>query len=1115
MVRERGSASVLVLGVVLAMLAVVGTIAAAGRVQSDLVRTATAADAAALAGAAAVVGLVAGAPCPVAAAVAVSNGVELARCTVDGAAVTVRVTLRSGVFALGAASRAGPALDSAIHGSSNGARTTPGRGPSGHRVYGVPVGQPDIGTRHSVGLARSASDGRLHHRSRSHVPGTKKLVIVESPAKAKTIAQYLGDGYEVQASVGHIRDLVEPKNLPADLKKGSLGKFSVDVENGFEPYYVVSDAKKKTVADLKRALKDADELYLATDEDREGEAIAWHLLQVLKPKVPVKRMVFHEITKEAIQRAQEATRELDTALVDAQETRRILDRLYGYEVSPVLWRKVGPGLSAGRVQSAATRLVVDRERERLAFVSVNYWDLTARFSKTDDAAVFTARLARLAGTRVASGRDFDDRGNARGEAVRLDEASAGRLSAVLQQGSAVVRSVESKPYTRRPAAPFTTSTLQQEAARKLRFSARQTMSVAQSLYENGHITYMRTDSASLSQQAIAAARKQASELYGSETIPDKPRSYAGKSKNAQEAHEAIRPAGDTFKTPSQMQGVLRGNDWRLYDLIWKRTVASQMADAKGSTASVVIGVTSPESVDGLTQTASGTDAEFTASGTVITFRGFLNAYEEGKDEDRHESAEQADTTLPQMAERDVLGVDEVEAKGHDTSAPPRYTEASLVKTLEELGIGRPSTYAAIISTIVDRGYVTPRGTALVPNWIAFSVVRLLEEYFHDLVEYDFTAGMEDDLDRIAGGEADRVDWLTGFYFGNDDQRGLRKVIDNLGEIDAREINSVELAPGLVLRIGKYGPYIETPSDDPETPRRVNVPEDLAPDELTAEKAKELVEAPVVGDRVVGINPASGKEVLAKDGRFGPYVTERTPEPEPVVDPTTGEVLSPDATAADATAAGATAADATAAAATTATATAENTAATTAAKAPAKKRATKKPAAPKERTASLFKSMDPATVDLETALKLLDLPRVVGVDPETGNEITAQNGRYGPYLKKGTDTRTLPSEDAIFDIDLPGAIELYAQPKYGGRAASSAIKEFEADPVSGKPIKMKDGRFGPYVTDGETNATIPRGEEVEAVDFERAVQLLADKRAKGPAKPKAKRAPAKKAPAKKK
>ncbi|ROS63932.1 DNA topoisomerase I [Curtobacterium sp. PhB172] len=939
------------------------------------------------------------------------------------------------------------------------------------------------------------------------MPGTKKLVIVESPAKAKTIAQYLGDGYEVQASVGHIRDLVEPKNLPAELKKGSLGKFSVDVDNGFEPYYVVSDAKKKTVAELKRALKDADELYLATDEDREGEAIAWHLLQVLKPKVPVKRMVFHEITKEAIQRAQEATRELDTALVDAQETRRILDRLYGYEVSPVLWRKVAPGLSAGRVQSAATRLVVDRERERLAFVSANYWDLSARFEKAGESS-FSARLARIQGTRVASGRDFDDRGALSGDVVRLDEAAAASLTTVLERaGDATVRSVDSKPYTRRPAAPFTTSTLQQEAARKLRLSPRQTARAAQTLYENGYITYIRTDSVSLSKQAIDAARKQAADLYGAATVPDKPRLYASKSKNAQEAHEAIRPSGDSFRTPQELQGTLTGVEWRLYDLIWKRTVASQMADAKGSTASIVLGIASTESVEGITSTANGTDAEFTASGTVITFRGFLSAYEEGRDEDRHESSERAgqDVALPDVKQGEHLEVHDVLAKGHDTTPPPRFTEASLIKTLEELGIGRPSTYPTISPTIIDRGYVSLRGTQLVPNWIAFSVVRLLEEYFGELVEYDFTAEMEEDLDRIARGDADRVDWLKGFYFGggDDDQRGLRTVIDNLGEIDAREINSVELAPGLTLRIGRYGPYIEVPSDDPEKPRRVNVPEDLAPDELTVEKAKELVDAPVIGDRVVGINPDTGKEVLAKDGRFGPYVTERTPEPEPTVDPKTGEVV--DAAAAPEPAAAEPA---------MAEAPAETT---TGKKAPAKKapakKTTKKAAAPKERTASLFKSMDPATVDLETALKLLDLPRVVGQDPETGNDITAQNGRYGPYLKKGTDTRTLPGEDAIFDIDLPGALEIFSQPKYGGnRAASSALKEFEADPVSGKPIKMKDGRFGPYVTDGETNATIPKGEDVEAVDHARAVQLIADKRAKGPVK---KKTPARRAPAKKK
>jgi len=920
-----------------------------------------------------------------------------------------------------------------------------------------------------------ASDGR------GEVPGTKKLVIVESPAKAKTIAQYLGDGYEVQASVGHIRDLIEPKNLPPELKKGSLGKFSIDVDNNFTPYYVVSDAKKKTVADLKRALKDADELYLATDEDREGEAIAWHLLEVLKPKVPVKRMVFHEITKEAIQRAQESFRELDTDLVDAQETRRILDRLYGFEVSPVLWRKVGPGLSAGRVQSAATRLVVDRERERLAFVSASYWDLTATLNaaSASGAGTFDARLARLDGKRVASGRDFDDRGVLSGDAVALDEAAAERLAAALRLDSTsfTVTSVESKPYTRRPAAPFTTSTLQQEAARKLRFSARQTMSVAQGLYENGHITYMRTDSSTLSQQALDAARSQAARLYGAETVPDKPRLYASKSKNAQEAHEAVRPAGDVFKTPAELSTVLRGNDFKLYDLIWKRTIASQMADARGSTASVTIAG----------KTADAGTAEFTASGTVITFRGFLSAYEEGHDETRN--AEEADASLPPLTEGQVLALQELEAKGHETSPPPRYTEASLVKALEELGIGRPSTYASIISTIVDRGYVTPRGTALVPSWVAFSVVRLLEDHFGDLVEYDFTAEMEEDLDLIADGTADRVEWLNSFYFGSDKHRGLRTVIDNLGDIDARSINSIQIAPDITLRIGKYGPYLEVPADDGgDIPRRVNVPDDLAPDELTPEKARELIAAPVNTDRELGVNPANGKLVVSKDGRYGPYVTEVEPEVEAPaeaavetvhsVDPDTGEVVD----------------------------TTEKP----------KKKPTKKKAAtaPKPRTASLFKTMDPATVDLATALKLLDLPRVVGQDPETGADITAQNGRYGPYLKKGTDSRSLDTEDQIFDIELPAALEIFAQPKYGARRPSSALKEFDADPVSGKPIKVRDGRFGVYVTDGETNATIPRGEDVDGLDFDRAVQLLADKRAKGPAKPKAKRAPAKRAPAKK-
>ena len=894
------------------------------------------------------------------------------------------------------------------------------------------------------------------------MPDTKKLVIVESPNKVKSIAQYLGDGYEVMASVGHIRDLIEPKNLPPELKKGSLGKFSVDVENEFEPYYVVSDQKKKTVADLKRALKNADELLLATDEDREGEAIAWHLVEVLKPKVPVKRMVFHEITREAIEKARDNTREIDTALVDAQETRRILDRLYGYEVSPVLWRKVGPGLSAGRVQSAATRLVVDRERERLAFVPASYWGLTAQLAP-EDANAFEARLARIDGDRVATGRDFDDHGRLTTKARTLDEASATTLAAAIRQPSTTVAvsKVDSKPYSRRPAAPFTTSTLQQEAARKLRFSARQTMSVAQTLYENGYITYMRTDSASLSQQATNAARTQAAKLYGPETVPDKPRTYASKSKNAQEAHEAIRPAGEVFRTPAELEKSLRGPELRLYDLIWKRTVASQMADAKGQTASVTV---EARITDG---PLDGTIAEFTASGTVITFRGFLNAYEEGRDEERNADAA-GDAKLPPLTVGQALGVEDVAADGHETTPPPRYTEASLVKALEELGIGRPSTFASIISTIIDRGYVTQRGQALVPSWVAFSVVRLLEDYFGDLVQYDFTAEMEEDLDLIADGTADRVEWLNSFYFGSDKHKGLRRVIDNLGEIDARSINSIAITDDVTLRIGKYGPYLEVQEPgaaEDATPRRVNLPPELAPDELTPAKAKELIEAPVQTDRELGTNPESGKLVLAKDGRFGPYVTEADPEPEPQVDPQTGEVVEPKKTA--------------------------------------------KKAAAKPRTASLFKTMDLATIDLGTALQLLDLPRTVGADPETGTEIQAANGRYGPYLKKGTDTRSLPSEDDIFGIDLPGALELFAQPKYGNRRASSALKEFDADPVSGKPIRIKDGRFGAYVTDGETNATIPRGETVDEVDFDRAVQLLADKRAKGPAakKPAAKRATA--------
>ncbi len=899
----------------------------------------------------------------------------------------------------------------------------------------------------------------------------KKLVIVESPTKMKSSQGYLGDDYEVLSSVGHIRDLASKKEIPAD-KKAAYGKYSIDVENDFDPYYVVNDRKTKTVAELKRALKTADEVLLATDGDREGEDIAWHLLEVLKPKVPVRRMIFHEITKDAIREAAEHTRDLDVSLVDAQETRRVLDRLYGWDVSPVLWRKVGSGregtaLSAGRVQSAATRMVVERERERMAFVSASYWDVEALASQAGSS--FTTRLNRLDGAPIARGGDYDDNGQLKKAVVVLDEAQARALAdAVTAAGRATVAKVEAKPGTRSPRAPFTTSTMQQEAGRKLSMSAKHAMGVAQRLYEKGFITYMRTDSVALSAQAISAARAQAVSLYGDKAVPASPRVYKSKSKNAQEAHEAIRPSGENFRTPASVASSLDRDEQKLYDLIWKRTVASQMADAKYETTTVTLTVQADEKV-----------AEFTASGTVYTFKGFLEAYEEGADEKRNGRDDDEDQSLPAVAVGDELAVSDVEPKGHSTSPKPRYTEASLVKALEEKGIGRPSTFASIIGVILDRGYVTKRGQALVPSWLAFSVVRLLEEHFADLVDYDFTAALEDDLDAIARGEQRRTEWLKEFYFGSDKQIGLRHIVDNLGEIDARELNSTRITDTATLRFGKYGPYLEVtePGADPEAkPRIVNIPEDLAPDELTPEKAQELIDAPVAGDRVLGENPDNGKLIVVKDGRFGPYVQELEPEEPEEVDAATGEVIEQP-----------------------------------------KKRATKKEAAPKPRTASLFRSMSVDTIDLDTALQLLSLPRVVGVDPESGTEITAQNGRFGPYLKKGTDSRSLDDEKQIFDITLEEALAKYAEPKYGARRASSALKEFDADPVSGKPIKLKDGRFGPYVTDGETNATVPRGEDAMAITFERAVELIADKRAKGPAPKKTaarKTTTTRKAPAKK-
>ncbi len=869
-----------------------------------------------------------------------------------------------------------------------------------------------------------------------------KLVIVESPAKARTIEGYLGRGYVVESSIGHIRDLPQSAaDIPAKLKGESWARLGVDVDNNFEPVYVVSRDKKSHMTKLKGLLKDADELYLATDEDREGEAIAWHLLDELKPKIPVHRMVFHEITPQAINAAVENPRQIDMDLVEAQEARRILDRLYGYEVSPVLWRKVMSGLSAGRVQSVATRLVVDRERERMKFRVASYWDLEGTFDAGEkhDQRMFPARLHSIDETRVARGSDFGQDGELKSsgkKVVHLTKSRAEALADALHDTDFEVRSVESKPYTRRPYAPFRTTTLQQEASRKLGFSASSTMSVAQRLYENGYITYMRTDSTTLSETAISAARSQARDLYGPEYIPDAPRVYASKVKNAQEAHEAIRPAGDQFRTPAQTG--LTGDQFRLYELIWMRTIASQMRDAQGNSVSIRLGGTA----------RTGEDVVFSASGRVITFHGFLKAYVEGTDEGV--SSDDQETRLPNVSEGDAVSAASIRAEGHSTKPPARYTEATLIKELEEREIGRPSTYASIIGTILNRGYVYKKGTALVPAWLAFSVIRLLEEHFARLVSYEFTAGMEDVLDEIAGGRRDRNTELAEFYFGSGQVEGLKKLVSELGEIDAKELATFPIAgpngseSGIALRVGKYGPYLEGPGDD-GTPlaKKANVPDDLPPDELTLDKAKELLANPAGEEIPLGTHPDTGLEVVAKNGRYGPYVTELLPEDAP-------------------------------------------------------KKA-------KPRTGSLFKDMSLDTISLEQAVKLLSLPRVVGTDPESGDEITAQNGRYGPYLKKGTDSRSLETEQQLFDITLEQALAIYAQPKQRGRAAASApLKELGNDPVSGQPVVVKAGRFGEYVTDGEYNATLRKDDSVEAITIERAAELLAERRAKGPAKKAAKR-----------
>ncbi len=854
-----------------------------------------------------------------------------------------------------------------------------------------------------------------------------KLVIVESPAKARKIGSFLGDEYVVEASVGHIRDLPQrAADIPKEFKQFAWAKEGVNIEEDFAPLYVINPDKKSKVAELKELMKDADELILATDEDREGEAIAWHLIEVLRPKIPVRRMVFHEITKDAIQKAAKETRDLDYRLVDAQETRRVLDRLYGYRLSPVLWKKVMPRISAGRVQSVATRLIVERERERMAFISSTWWDLAAACVPG-----FSARLLSLDGKRVATTNDFDSNGGIKEKSASnillLDEAAARELVQSLNGQSLVVKSLEESPRTERPKPPFTTSTMQQDAGSRLGWGAQLTMRIAQRLYENGYITYMRTDSVTLSSSSITAARSSAQSLYGKEFVPDTPRVYEGKTKNAQEAHEAIRPAGESFRTPGELAPELSRDEFALYDLIWKRTIASQMADAKKQQMRVDFDV----------KTKTGSDAIFRANGSVIAFAGFLAAYEDIVEEKA--DSEEGDRRLPAMSVGEKIDVSEYSCEGHETKPPARYTEPTLVKKLEELGIGRPSTFASIMQTIQDRGYVAKRGRALVPTFLAFSVTGLLEQHFTKLIDYEFTASMEEDLDKIANGEEERVTWLTKFFYGSEDNPGLADLSADLGAIDAQAINTMKMGDDIEIRVGRFGAYLQQGLGDDR--KFANIPEQMAPDELTLPIAIELLAKPS-GERKLGVDPQTGLEVIAKSGRFGAYITEVFPE----------EIVEEGA-----------------------------------------KKRRKKKDAPKPKTASLLSTMSLDTVDLSDALRLLSLPRTLGSYQD--EVITVQNGRYGPYMKHGTDSRTLTSEDQLFSIMLDEAIEIYKQPKVRRRGvAKPPLKELGKDPQTDKEVIVKDGRFGVYVTDGETNATLRRGDAVELLTLERALELLAGRRA---------------------
>ena len=862
----------------------------------------------------------------------------------------------------------------------------------------------------------------------------KTLVIVESPAKAKTIEGFLGRAnFQVLASRGHIRDLPSSaKQVPKSITDPEIRRLGIDVNNHFEPIYVVVDKKKDVVKELKAALTDADEVLLATDEDREGEAISWHVLEVLKPKVPVKRLVFHEITAKAIEDALSHPRDLDMRLVEAQEGRRKLDRLFGYEMSVVTRRRAGGATSAGRVQSVAARLVVERERARMAFRAATYWDLEGTFAARD--AELPASLVALDGRRLATGRDFEATTGqlASGADVAvLDEAAAETLAGQLRDATFRVTSVESKSMVERPKPPFTTSTLQQEAGRKLSFTAARTMAVAQGLYEHGYITYMRTDATFLSEQAITAARDQIRTLYGDEYLPAEPRQYRGKVKNAQEAHEAIRPAGDAMRVPDDLARELNTDERRIYDLIWKRTVACQMADARIRRVTVRL----------VGDVPSGGEATFQATGRTIEFPGYLRAYVEGADDPEAE-LEDREAILPPLEDGDAAQCRTLVPSSHTTQPPARYTEASLVKELEERGIGRPSTYAVVIDTLLRRDYVWKKGSALVPTWTAFAKSQLLEGYFPHLIDYEFTATMEEALDAIARGEGEAEKWLHAFWFGNG-QTGLKDLVneDHLATIDPAEVNAVPIgtdAAGheIIVRVWNNGASVVRGED------RAPVPVDLAPDELTIEKAEELIEKGSGGPRVLGTDPDTDLPVLALTGRYGPFVQ-------------LGEM--------------------------------------------------EDGSKEKPKRASLLSDQQVDTVDLDQALAVLALPRVVGVTPD-GVEVTVQNGRYGPYLKKGTASRSLEPEAEMFTITMPQAEVIFAQPKRRGRRTKPPIAELGPHPESGAAVRVLDGRYGPYVTDGELNATVPRGVDPASVDLEQAVELLRERAARGPAEKKpAKRA----------